>query len=561
MNEYGKEVAKKMESYMGNADSVAEEISDIQNAQKGVEVRGALAAGVKKAFDKSKTAQAKSEEATEITQNLLDDSFDSSKINQNFEQRLNDEIENLQPKWTDFKDDTVNQFKEDKIQRNLIDDWAFYKALQLNREMKPLLVLVDDDGQKTVVTKLLPIAQEYNVPISIAIVTSLPEQNLPTHLNLEELKQLQETGLFEIVSHTETHKNLAELSKKQRESELLNSKLWLREHGFEHNIIVYPYGGWSQAVANDTRKYYASGINIDSGSSQINTAPIDTYNIQRVYIDKGVSTAKSRIDQAIANKSLMILGMHSWYGQDRPYPFKEEELREIIEYAQAQNIEIVTLKEALQTYGNVIDFPNFKMGSNGESTGTIGMLERSPLPISADTPLTDFKPDKITYLEFSVPTAKTANLPEAFEGNYGFLITIRIKDSELYGYQKYTLINSNNIYERRWDFDRHAWNKWVKTEAGGKVQDSIIPVNNSTPLTDFESNKITLTKFSVPQAKAADMPEANDGKLGFLTTYRVDSSELYGYQEYRITNSPETNPIYTRVWDFNNHIWHTWILK
>ncbi len=112
MNEYGREVAKKMESYMGNTDSVAEEISDIQNAQKGVEVRGALAAGVKKAFDKSKTAQIKSEEATEITQNLLDDSFDTSKINANFEQRLDTEIANLQPEWTGFKDDVTSQLAQ-----------------------------------------------------------------------------------------------------------------------------------------------------------------------------------------------------------------------------------------------------------------------------------------------------------------------------------------------------------------------------------------------------------------------------------------------------------------
>lgn len=121
MNEYGREVAKKMESYMGNTDSVAEEISDIQNAQKGVEVRGALAAGVKKAFDKSKTAQIKSEEATEITQNLLDDSFDTSKINANFEQRLDTEIANLQPEWTGFKDDVTSQLAQTTDSLNSIE--------------------------------------------------------------------------------------------------------------------------------------------------------------------------------------------------------------------------------------------------------------------------------------------------------------------------------------------------------------------------------------------------------------------------------------------------------
>ncbi len=112
MNEYGKRVAKKMENFMDEPNSVDREINDIQNAIEGYEVRGALAAGVKKSFDKSKVAQEKSEEATEITQNLLDDSFDTSKINANFEERLDKEIKSLQPEWTQFKDDTTSQLAD-----------------------------------------------------------------------------------------------------------------------------------------------------------------------------------------------------------------------------------------------------------------------------------------------------------------------------------------------------------------------------------------------------------------------------------------------------------------
>lgn len=112
MNEYGKRVAKKMEDYMGDPNSVSKEINDIQNAIEGVEVRGALAAGVAKSFNKSKNAEEKAEEAHEITQDLLDETFDSAALEANFEQRLNDEIANLQPEWTQFKNDTVSQLAE-----------------------------------------------------------------------------------------------------------------------------------------------------------------------------------------------------------------------------------------------------------------------------------------------------------------------------------------------------------------------------------------------------------------------------------------------------------------
>ena len=50
MNEYGKRVAKKMEDYTETR-GIDQEINDILNAVKGVEVRGAIASGLKKAYD------------------------------------------------------------------------------------------------------------------------------------------------------------------------------------------------------------------------------------------------------------------------------------------------------------------------------------------------------------------------------------------------------------------------------------------------------------------------------------------------------------------------------
>src|SRR5690625_2209592 len=75
MNEYGKKVAKKTEDYMSNPDSVSEEINDIQNALHGVDVRGALAAGVKESFSKSESAEGISKN-TEQRQDAVEQQFD-----------------------------------------------------------------------------------------------------------------------------------------------------------------------------------------------------------------------------------------------------------------------------------------------------------------------------------------------------------------------------------------------------------------------------------------------------------------------------------------------------
>lgn len=138
MNEYGKEVKKHMDTYMSNKNSVDKEVSDIQNASHGVEVRGALAAGVTKSFEKSEKAEIKSNEAIDITQNLLDESFDSSLINKNFEQRLDDEIQNLQPEWTGFKDDVTTQLAETTNEignKTLLPEWLQQSLRKVTKQL------------------------------------------------------------------------------------------------------------------------------------------------------------------------------------------------------------------------------------------------------------------------------------------------------------------------------------------------------------------------------------------------------------------------------------------
>lgn len=91
MNEYGKKIKKQMGSYMSNKDSIDKEVSDIQNAVHGIEVRGALAAGVTKSFDKSKQSEEKSKE-TEDRQISLENQFDEQIKNMTLEDPSSAEI-------------------------------------------------------------------------------------------------------------------------------------------------------------------------------------------------------------------------------------------------------------------------------------------------------------------------------------------------------------------------------------------------------------------------------------------------------------------------------------
>lgn len=129
MSEYGKKVEDKTKTYMNNPDSVDKEVSDIQHALEGVEVRGALAAGVKKSFDKSKDAEETAGEAHDVMESIINEGFDNAALESNFEQKLDDKIGELQPEWTDFKNQTNVQLAEkaNKIEtmtRTEFDDWV-----------------------------------------------------------------------------------------------------------------------------------------------------------------------------------------------------------------------------------------------------------------------------------------------------------------------------------------------------------------------------------------------------------------------------------------------------
>lgn len=96
--------------------NIKNELNQIKNAVYGKDVRGSIHDGIDKINKETEKATQKSNEAIDITKNLLDGSFDASAINANFEQRLDNEIRNLQPEWTGFKDDVTSQLAETNLQ-------------------------------------------------------------------------------------------------------------------------------------------------------------------------------------------------------------------------------------------------------------------------------------------------------------------------------------------------------------------------------------------------------------------------------------------------------------
>jgi peptidoglycan/xylan/chitin deacetylase (PgdA/CDA1 family) len=113
------------------------------------------------------------------------------------------------------------------------------------------VVLVADDGHKSIFTRMLPITRKYNVPVTLFIYPSAIS-NADYAMTWEQLRALKKTGLFDIQSHSYWHPNFKKERKKLTRNEYLKfvdlqlkkSKGRLeKELGGQVDMIAWPFGG------------------------------------------------------------------------------------------------------------------------------------------------------------------------------------------------------------------------------------------------------------------------------------------------------------------------------
>src|SRR3974390_2917280 len=70
------------------------------------------------------------------------------------------------------------------------------------------VVITVDDGHKTVFTGMLPVVRKFNIPVTLFLYPScISNRHAPYAMTWEQLKELQQTGLFDLQGHTFWHPN------------------------------------------------------------------------------------------------------------------------------------------------------------------------------------------------------------------------------------------------------------------------------------------------------------------------------------------------------------------
>lgn len=143
-----------------------------------------------------------------------------------------------------------------------------------------------------------PLLKKYNQKATIYVITDYI--NGENYLTEEQIKEMDESGLVEIASHTCSHQYLNEMTREEQLHELKDSKERLEQIvGHEITNVAYPTGYNNDTTVEICNEYYEFGVEMLGGTynSLIHT---DKYRIPRIYANRTMplGTYISYLEQA-----------------------------------------------------------------------------------------------------------------------------------------------------------------------------------------------------------------------------------------------------------------------
>ena len=455
-----------------------------------------------------------------------------------------------------FKDE-VNE-KIDKVEDNAnkIDVRRAYQSLVSKKTNKPMITWIDDDGHVGVYDKLVPLLREYKIKMTSAIVTNFAHgfplkgavPHEPKFMSYEQMKEIENEGLLEYVCHTHTHNlqhKLTDMTEEELHEELSTNQRMIRELGWNHRHLVYPFGEFNDNVIKVVKQYFDSAFNTRGGTGAFNVGnipeyPFNQFAISRVRCDapSELEDIKKTIDKAVAEKKWIIIYTHV----DQYGGLDIAKMRGVIEHAQAKGLEFVSVEEGINEYGNLAQLKDLTISPDGQIfSDKLGVVRYNPKLGDNNLSRDNFIDNK-----FEVKRIRGADAPDYKLPGAGILITFKSSESA-YDFQKFIQTNGQAVDDlmRYTDRTTGEWSDWQYNHSYVRKGTELTP---NSPLTNFPVNKVSLIKVNSTDASSYGLPGA-----GMVEVYR-DQEAAYSFQRFNPHNTTK-NGTYTRGY---NTSWTDW---
>lgn len=175
---------------------------------------------------------------------------------------------------------------------NVISLSALSDLIRQKKKIPPKTVAVTfDDGYLDNYTNAFPILKKYNIPATFFVVINRIGRHLGNddYMNWQQIKELSDSGLITIGSHSLNHPNLSEsLSTNDLQREIFGSKKIL-ENALNRKVMLfsYPFGGVSlKARAYVIKAGYKSAVGTNF---PLGYPDNDVFSLKRLRISENCS--------------------------------------------------------------------------------------------------------------------------------------------------------------------------------------------------------------------------------------------------------------------------------
>ena len=139
---------------------------------------------------------------------------------------------------------------------------------------------------KDVYDNAYPILKKYNLKADVYVISSWLDGS--TYMTKDMVRELSDSNVFEIGSHSLSHASLALLSETDAEKELKESKEELESiTSASITSIAYPKGSYDTKTINIVKKYYSHALTTASGYNYSKT--YKSLALNRLKVSRGLS--------------------------------------------------------------------------------------------------------------------------------------------------------------------------------------------------------------------------------------------------------------------------------